>query len=70
MLTGMFADTVEEMMFVWSASIDWQIVDAYKPDVLLTEIAERFMRVVPADDIDLRSHGLKKLAAVLANSSQ
>jgi alginate O-acetyltransferase complex protein AlgJ len=70
MLTGMFADTVKEIMFVWSTSIDWKIVDEYKPDVLLTEIAERFMRVVPADDIDLRSHGLKKLAAVLANSAQ
>lgn len=65
MLTGMFAETVDVVMFVWSAAIDWKLVDEFKPDILLTEIAERFVRVIPMDDIDIRRHATNKLQSVL-----
>ncbi|UFZ01817.1 hypothetical protein LQG66_21130 [Bradyrhizobium ontarionense] len=65
MLTGMFAETVRTVMFVWSSSIDWEIVDEFKPDILLTEIAERFMRSIPKDDIDIKMHANKKLQDAL-----
>jgi alginate O-acetyltransferase complex protein AlgJ len=65
MLTGMFAETVTTVMFVWSSSIDWGLVDEFKPDILLTEIAERFMRVVPNDDVDIRRHAAMKLESAM-----
>ncbi|QIO98810.1 alginate O-acetyltransferase AlgX-related protein [Bradyrhizobium symbiodeficiens] len=63
MLTGMFAETVENILFVWSSSIDWKLVEDFKPNFILTEIAERFMRTLPTDDVDIRDHAAKKVAA-------
>jgi alginate O-acetyltransferase complex protein AlgJ len=70
MLTGMFAETVDAVMFVWSAAIDWKLVDEFKPDILLTELAERFVRVVPKDDVDIRRHATNKLQSVLCSQSE
>ena len=65
LLTGMLAETVRSVMFVWSSSIDWDIVRDYRPNVVLTEMAERFIATVPADDLDLRAHAERKLAEAL-----
>ncbi|TYO62059.1 hypothetical protein FXV83_34735 [Bradyrhizobium hipponense] len=70
MLTGMFAETVDAVMFVWSAAIDWKLVDEFKPDILLTEVAERFVRVVPNDDVDIRRHATNKLQSVLCSHAE
>ena len=64
LLTGMFAETVRKFTFVWSTSIDWDIVADIKPDVLLTECAERFMTALPADTINIAEHVKRKLAAI------
>ena len=53
-LTGLLAETVSEVDFVWSTRIDWRHVAAVRPDILIYEIAERFMATPPRDDIDLR----------------
>ncbi|NNM71099.1 alginate O-acetyltransferase AlgX-related protein [Enterovirga aerilata] len=55
LLTGMLAETFRELHFVWSASVDWTLVDRIRPDIVVTEIAERFMAEVPADDFDLEA---------------
>jgi hypothetical protein len=49
LLTGLLAETFAETRFVWSTQVDWAEVDKFKPDILITEIAERFMRQVPDD---------------------
>jgi alginate O-acetyltransferase complex protein AlgJ len=54
-LTGMFAETFREVHFVWSTSIDWRLVDEIKPDILICELAERFLTRVPNDRFDLRA---------------
>jgi len=54
MLTGLFAGTVRNVEFIWSANIDWSFVKAAKPDILITEVAERFMTIVPHDRVNLR----------------
>jgi alginate O-acetyltransferase complex protein AlgJ len=64
LLTGMFAETVRYFTFVWSANIDWGLVSEYKPDVVLTECAERFIISVPDDSIDIAAHVNKKLAVL------
>jgi alginate O-acetyltransferase complex protein AlgJ len=50
-LTAMLAETFREVHAIWSANIDWTYVEAAKPDILMFEIAERFLRQVPTDRI-------------------
>jgi alginate O-acetyltransferase complex protein AlgJ len=62
LLTGMLAETFRELHFVWSSSIDWGYVERVQPNILVTELAERFMGTLPTDDFDLDSYVVKKLA--------
>lgn len=55
LLTGMLAETFMEVHFVWSSSIDWSYVERVRPDILLTELVERFMPSVPRDDFELEA---------------
>lgn len=55
-LTIMLAETFSEVHFVWSASIDWAYVERVRPDILLTQIAERFMFHLPDDAFDLDAY--------------
>ncbi|MBP1179872.1 alginate O-acetyltransferase AlgX-related protein [Methylobacterium sp. PvR107] len=50
-LTAMLAETFAEVHAIWSANIDWTYVETIRPDVLIFEIAERFLRQVPTDRI-------------------
>jgi hypothetical protein len=52
-LTAMFAETFREVYFVWSTSIDWRYVEEVRPDILVCELAERYLRLVPNDRFDL-----------------
>ncbi|MEN3211648.1 hypothetical protein PUR23_16695 [Methylorubrum populi] len=60
MLTIMLAETFAEVHFVWSTAIDWSYVERVRPDILLTEIAERFMFRVPDDDFDLEAYAAER----------
>ncbi len=53
MLTGLLAESFYEVHFIWSSSLDWQYIEAVKPDILLYELAERFLARVPSDDYDV-----------------
>ena len=48
-LTGMLAETFREVHFIWSPQIDWGYVDRVRPDILMSELAERFMFRLPGD---------------------
>ncbi|MDP4004712.1 hypothetical protein [Methylobacterium sp. NEAU K] len=48
-LTAMLAESFREVHTIWSAEIDWTYVAAVKPDLVVYEIAERFLRRVPTD---------------------
>lgn len=54
-LTGLLAATAQRVEFIWSSSLDWRHVEKCKPDILITEIAERFMTIVPRDRLVLRA---------------
>lgn len=56
-LTAFLADTFREVHFVWSTSIDWTYLAEVRPDIVLTEIAERFMV-----DLPLRGFRIEHLA--------
>jgi hypothetical protein len=68
LLTGMLAETFREVHFVWSAGIDWSYVDRVKPDILLTELAERFSPQVPRDDMDLDRYVVRRLAPLMTDA--
>lgn len=62
LLTGMLAQVFREVHFMWSNSIDFGYIEEIKPDIVLSEIAERFVKRFPDDDRDLRSFALKRYA--------
>ncbi len=53
LLTGYLAESFAEVHFVWSASLDWDYIARVKPDILLCELAERFLARLPTDDFDV-----------------
>lgn len=62
LLSGMLAETFEEFHFVWSTSLDYSYIERVKPDIVLSECAERFMARVPADDFDLENYSKQRLS--------
>lgn len=60
-LTGMFAEVFCEVHFVWSTSLDYKYIFDVKPDIVITDIAERFMLKVPDDTFDLSAYVNSKL---------
>ncbi len=63
-LTGTVAETFREVHFVWSTSIDFQYVQRVKPDIVITEIVERFMPRVPDDGFNLEEYVRRKMREV------
>jgi alginate O-acetyltransferase complex protein AlgJ len=53
-LTGMLAKTASEVEFIWSSNLDWAYIRRIRPDVVIYELAERFLTVVPKDRLSLR----------------
>ena len=50
-LTGMMAETFRSLEFVWSNSVDWWAVRWQRPDIVICEIAERFLMLPPKDGL-------------------
>ncbi len=65
LLTGMLAETFREVHFIWNASIDYQYIEKVKPDIVITELAERFMTRVPGDDLCIETFAKERLASYL-----
>lgn len=66
-MTGLLAETFREVHFIWSNSIDWGYVRKHRPDLLFQEVAERFLRLVPKDQLDLETFVADRLARLAAN---
>lgn len=62
LLTGMLAETFKELHFIWSSNVDWGYVERVGADVVLTEVAERFVRVVPRDETNIEELAKSRLA--------
>jgi len=62
LLTGMLAETFREVHFIWNANIDYEYVNFIQPDVVITELAERFMTRIPTDKLDIQSFAAERLA--------
>jgi len=62
LLTGLLAETFKEVHYVWSTSIDFDYVWSIMPDIVITEIVERFMPQVPGDNFKLKAYAKDKLS--------
>jgi alginate O-acetyltransferase complex protein AlgJ len=65
LLTGLLAETFQSVMFVWSAAIDYKIVESFRADIVLTEMAERFMKTLPDDNFDNQAFVLDRITNFL-----
>ena len=54
-----------EVHFFWSTSVDFCYVAEVKPDFVVTEIAERFVKVLPDDQHDLREFARQRYASLV-----
>lgn len=43
LLTGLFAETYREVHFIWNTSLDFELVQNVNPDIVISEMAERFI---------------------------
>ena len=57
LLTGLLAESFREVHFIWSASLDWTYIERVRADILLFEVAERFLARLPTDDFDVAIAG-------------
>ncbi len=54
------------MQFVWSSSVDYALIERYKPDIVITQMAERFLKQIPGDDFDSEKFTFERIASFLA----
>jgi hypothetical protein len=66
LLTGLLAESFSEVHFVWSSSLDWDYIERVRPDILLFELAERFLARLPKDDFDVTVAGQRGTGGRLA----
>lgn len=60
-LTMMLAESFRELHFFWSNSVDVRLVERHRPDLVVSELAERFARMLPNDDRDVVAAAEKRL---------
>ncbi len=61
LLTGMLAETFRELRFVWSAAMDMDYIGRVKPDIVISELAERFMPTIPGDQLKLEQFAKERI---------
>ncbi|MCJ2073133.1 hypothetical protein MKK75_30850 [Methylobacterium sp. J-030] len=67
-LTIMLAETFRELHFIWSTQLDYGYIERVRPDLVLTEMSERFV-FRPADDAwNLERYAQHRYAAELADA--
>ena len=72
LLTGMLAETVREVHFVWSRSIDHEYVRQVRPDIVISENSEASMIDLPQDSGSIQSwasEGMRSLEALVSSES-
>lgn len=62
LLTGMLAETFREVHFIWNACMDYEYVAMAGADIVISELAERFMTRLPEDNLDIHAFAKDRLA--------
>ena len=61
-LMTLLAETFQELHFFWSNSVDLRQVEKVRPDFVVSELAERFARVLPDDPRDIEIYAAERLS--------
>ena len=69
-LGPMLAETFREVHVLWSSSLDLDYIARVKPDLVIHEIAERFLRRVPRDGVNVDALAEKRLAKALRQAGK
>lgn len=70
LLTGMLAETVREVHFIWSHSIDHEYLRQVRPDIVISETSEASMTNVPVDEGRMSQWADKQLKQLEATVKQ
>ncbi|MCF7980420.1 MAG: hypothetical protein K9K86_00440 [Pseudomonadales bacterium] len=70
LLTGMLAETFREVHFIWSTAIDFSYLERVQPDIVITEIVERFMPQIPDDTFNIETYVTNKMLSLIDQSNQ
>lgn len=62
-LGPMLGETFREVHMLWSSPIDWGYVARVRPDILIHQLSERFLRRLPKDGLDLEAFANERLEA-------
>lgn len=62
LLTAILAEAFREVHFVWSANLDFDYIDKEKPDIVVSQLAERFLPRVPTDVFNVTTFAQERLA--------
>ncbi|MCJ2085116.1 hypothetical protein MKK88_03795 [Methylobacterium sp. E-005] len=68
-LTIMLAETFRELHFIWSTQLDFGYIERIRPDLVLTEMSERFVFRPSTDDWDFEGYVRQRYGAELAAGS-
>lgn len=60
-LTEMLSETFSEVHFCWSSGIDYRYIKDVAPDIVMTEICERFAHLPPKDDFSIDQFASSRL---------
>ena len=66
LLTGLLAESCQRTTFIWSGGVDRRLVERTRPDILVTEKAERFLYTVHPDHVDVTALAEQRIASYLA----
>ncbi len=61
LLTGMLAETVNELHFIWNSNLDYEYINKVKPDYVIYQTVERFLVKIPHDNFNIVSFAQEKL---------
>lgn len=64
LLTFLLGEIFSSITFVWSTSIDRDVISQIKPDIVITEMTERFIWLPPNDGFDLSSFVKNRIAGI------
>ena len=62
LLTAICVAHFRVVHFIWSTDVDFGYVARIRPDVVVTEIPERFLALCPSDELDIESYAVARLA--------
>ncbi|WP_232630734.1 alginate O-acetyltransferase AlgX-related protein [Methylobacterium sp. Leaf118] len=68
LLTAHLTQSFAEVHFLWSSSLDWGYLERVRPDIVIGQMAERFMFRVPDDRFDLEAYAKERFGAELAQA--